>query len=229
MAGGGGGSVGGLLGVEAGLGEIERLDEVVELQNGGGAALLLLGPEQADELCEAFVEPGLAGLNPGVGEGGEGVLAKPLLKQRRNTLCGGGKTRESSVLCGIDGEHGSAAGGGRGVGGWGERGGGAGGGLGQRRDEGLGNFDDEEAGLAEAERLGGEVGGGDAGASGDGRPGIVGVRGERLAAAAEVDGGGRVALVLDGDAELDAGELLGEAQLADGLEEFGAVAEEERR
>jgi len=69
LADGSGGGVSGLLGVEFRLGDIERLDEVVELQDGGVAALRLLGPEEADELCEALVKPGLAGLNPGVGEG----------------------------------------------------------------------------------------------------------------------------------------------------------------
>ena len=73
FAGGGGVRVGGLLGVEAYLGDVERLHEVGELEDGGGATLLLLGPEEAGELGEAFVEPRLAGSNPGVGEGvGEG-------------------------------------------------------------------------------------------------------------------------------------------------------------
>jgi len=35
--------------------------------------LILLNPEEGSELGEAFVEPGLAGLDPGVGQGvGEG-------------------------------------------------------------------------------------------------------------------------------------------------------------
>ncbi len=55
------------------FGDVEGLHEVGELEDGGGAALLLLDPEEAGELGEAFVEPGLAGVNPGVGEGvGEG-------------------------------------------------------------------------------------------------------------------------------------------------------------
>ena len=73
LAGGGGVGVGGLLGVEADFGDVEGLHEVGELEDGGGAALLLLDPEERGELGEAFVEPGLAGVDPGVGEGvGEG-------------------------------------------------------------------------------------------------------------------------------------------------------------
>jgi len=73
LADGGGGGVGFLLSFEAYLGDVERLHEVVELQDGGGAALILLNPEEGGELGEAFVEPGLAGLDPGLGEGvGEG-------------------------------------------------------------------------------------------------------------------------------------------------------------
>ena len=41
----GGGGVGCLFGIEAGFGDVEWLDEVVELQESGGAALFLLGPE----------------------------------------------------------------------------------------------------------------------------------------------------------------------------------------
>jgi len=98
--------------------------------------------------------------------------------------------------------------------------------FGEGGDGGFGLLDDEEAGLAEAEGLGGEVGGGDAGGRGWRRGGVVGMGDEGLAAAAEVGGDGRRATVLDGEAEVDGGGALGEALLADGLEEFGAVAEE---
>ena len=69
LAGGGVGGVRFLLGVEAYFGDVEGLDEVVEGENGGGAAFGLFDPEEAGELGEAFVEPRLAGLDPGVGEG----------------------------------------------------------------------------------------------------------------------------------------------------------------
>ena len=73
LANGGGGGVRCLLGVKADLGDVERLHQVIELEDGGGAALILLDPDEAHELGEAFVEPGLAGVDPGVGEGvGEG-------------------------------------------------------------------------------------------------------------------------------------------------------------
>jgi len=68
LAGGSVGGVGLLLGVEAYLGDVEGLHEVIELEDGGRAALLLLDPEEGGELGETFVEPGLAGLDPGVGE-----------------------------------------------------------------------------------------------------------------------------------------------------------------
>jgi hypothetical protein len=90
-------------------------------------------------------------------------------------------------------------------------------------------LEDEEAGLAEAEGLGGKVGGGDAGSGACGCGGVIGVSVEGLAVAAEVGGDGRDAVVLDGKTQVDDGGALGEALLADGLEEFGSVAEEELR
>ena len=73
LAGGGGAGVGFPLGFEAYFGDVEGLHKVVELENRGGAALVLLDPEKVGKLGEAFVEPGLAGVDPGVGEGvGEG-------------------------------------------------------------------------------------------------------------------------------------------------------------
>jgi hypothetical protein len=78
LAGGGGGGVGFLLGVEAYLRNVERLHEVVELEDRGGAALILLYPKEAGELGETFVKPGLADVDPGVGErvgeGGGGAV-----------------------------------------------------------------------------------------------------------------------------------------------------------
>ena len=214
---------------------------------------------------EAFVKPGLAGLDPGVGEGvsergagrggcergdgsdeqwavfkglagvvedgegGERVFAQPKLEERRDALGGGGEAGEDAGVGGGDGEHGSAAGGGCAVGVGGGSGGGAGGGLREWRDEGFRESDDEEIGLADAEGLGGEVGCCDAGAGSDGSGRVVGVRDEGLAAAAEVDGDGGLAFVLDGNAEVDACGPLCEARDGDGLEELCAVAEEERR
>ena len=88
---------------------------------------------------------------------------------------------------------------------------------------------DEEAGRAEAERLGIEEGGGDAGRLGDGQVGVVADGGELLAAAAEEGGVGRVADVLDGEAEAEGGGGFAQAGAADGLEELGSVAEEDGR
>ena len=99
-------------------------------------------------------------------------------------------------------------------------------GLGEGGDGGFGLLDYEEAELAEAEGVGGKVGGGDAGAGAGRRGGIVGMGDEGLAAAAEVGGDGRDPAVLDCETEVDGGGAFGEALLADGLEELGAVAEE---
>ncbi len=265
LAGGGRGGVGGLLGVEAGFGDVEGLDEVIELQEGGVASLDLLDPEEADELGEAFVEPGLAGLHPGVGErvgergagaggcdGGdgsdeertvfegltgviedgercEGVLAKPLLEQGSDGLGGGGEAREGGGVGGFDGKDGGV---GHGSGGGcfgGCCGGfrGAGDGLRQGCEEGFRELDDEEAGLAEAERGGWEVGGGEAGLGAGGGGGVVWDGGKGQAAAAEEGSDGWSAFVLDGEAKVDGGGFFGEAKFADGLEELCAVAEEE--
>jgi hypothetical protein len=85
-------------------------------------------------------------------------------------------------------------------------------------------LDHEEAGLAEAERMGWKICGGDP--STGWIAGVIGVRDERLAVAAEVGGDGWGAAVFDGETEVDGGGALSEALLADGLEELGAVAEE---
>ncbi len=46
---------------------------LLRAEDSGGAALILLDPEEGGELGQAFIEPGLAGVDPGVGEGvGEG-------------------------------------------------------------------------------------------------------------------------------------------------------------
>ena len=88
---------------------------------------------------------------------------------------------------------------------------------------------DEEAGRAEAEGLGIEDGGGDAGGFGDGQVGVVADGDQLLALAAEEGGVGRVADVLDREAEADGGGGLAQPGAAHGLEELGAVAEEDGR
>jgi len=69
LADGSRGGVGCLRRIEANFSDVERLHEVVESEDGGRAPLILLDPEKAHELGEAFVEPGLARVNPGVREG----------------------------------------------------------------------------------------------------------------------------------------------------------------
>ncbi len=83
--------------------------------------------------------------------------------------------------------------------------------------------------MAEAEGVGGKVGRGEAGAGAWSGCGVVGMGGEGLAAAAEVRSDGRDSAVFDCETEMDGGGALGEALLADGLEELRAVAEEELR
>ena len=86
----------------------------------------------------------------------------------------------------------------------------------------------EEAGDAEAERLRRKVGGGDGGGVGYRGVGVFDDGEERLATPIEIGVLGCVAGVLDGEAEADGGGGLLEFGAACGLEELGAVAEEER-
>ena len=92
-----------------------------------------------------------------------------------------------------------------------------------------GTVGDEEAGRAEAEELRIEEGGGDAGRLDRGQVGVVADGGERLAAAAEEGGVGRVARVLDGETEADGCGGVAQAGVAHGLKETRAVAEEDGR
>ena len=52
-----------------GFDEREGAGGILQIGEGGGAARGSLGPEQTEELGQALVDPGVSGLDPGVGEG----------------------------------------------------------------------------------------------------------------------------------------------------------------
>ena len=95
-------------------------------------------------------------------------------------------------------------------------------------EDGGGGCGDEEVGCAEAEACGGEVGCSHAGRVGDGCVDVFADGGEGLGLAAEPNGVGWLAEVLDGEAEANGCGGLLEFGLADELEELCAVAEEGR-
>jgi hypothetical protein len=171
----------------------------------GGEGCGLDGAHGEDE--ESVVLKGLAGVVED-GEGCERLGAEPVGEERLDEGGGGGVGGKGVVVVGDGGDE-VGVGGGSGL---------AGGPVG-----------DEEAGRAEAERLRIEESGGDAGRLGLGQVGVVADGGERLAEAAEEGCIGRIAGVLDGEAEADGCGGVAQAGEADGLEELGPVAEEDGR
>ncbi len=219
--------------------ESEGPGGVLECHNRDGSADGVLGPEEPGELGQAFVDPGMAGVDPGVGERVCEVGSERFSVDRADR-----SDEKGAILVGLggmieDGQRGKGLGAepvceerldlGRGGGEGGEcvvviGNGGDEGGIAGRTGKGGCGGGEEEAGGSEAERTGFKEGGGDSRGLGGGHVWVVADSGELAALATEEGCVGWIADVLDCEAKPDGGRGLAEPGSSDSLKELCAVA-----